>query len=339
MERKNQIIAVLSLLLALAGCTFNPLSNSNNLTGNAVGTGAGAAAGALSMSLLNAPRGMIIGMGTAGAGLGYYVTTLRFASGGVIQAGGVVYSVGDYVGIEIPTDYLFEINSSDFLSQAPAILDSAVAVLKRYPNDNLLVSGNTSGFGTSRYEQQISEDRARKVAGYLWSYGINSFKENSIVATRKLAYVGYGNFFPIANDIHNKSIRQNSRIQITAYPSKADLKLTKRAKVFTNIGSMDEPRHRPGRDMTDYARAFPNDILPEEGSTRTNDFKDIYEEEERPSNSVSSKQQNFKGESWENYNSISNEAQTKEGGKVEKHAGYKGEDFKGDEQFRDKDPR
>lgn len=331
MERKIHIIAVLSLLLALAGCTFNPFSNNNNLTGSAVGAGAGAAGGALSMSLLGAPRGYIIGMGAAGAGLGYYVTTLRFASGGVLHVGGVVYAVGDKVGIEIPTDNLFEVNTSDFLPQAPMILDSAVAVLKRFPNDNILVSGSTSGFGTQRNEQRMSEDRARKVAGYLWVNGINNFKENSISATRKLAYVGFGDFFPIANNLHNKSLRQNSRIQITGYPSKSDLKLTKRAKVFNNIGDIDEPMRRSGRDMTDYARAFPNDILPEEGGTQTNDFKDIYNEDERPTNSVSSRSHNLKGEAWENYNSVANESQTTEGGKVEKHGGYKGENFKGEE--------
>lgn len=264
MDCLTRTALTLTFSLTLVGCTFNPFTTHNDLTGTATGTAVGAGVGAATVGLVGATTkpGPLIAGGVVGAIVGYYVSTLRFASGGVIQGGGQVFTIGDYAAIEIPTDSLFEVNSSDFLDDATPILDSAVAVLKRYPDNNIMISGNTSGFGNSKYEQKLSEDRARQVSGYLWSHGVGQFKCNSL-QTRKLTYTGYGNYFPVANDIHNDSIRQNSRIQITAYPSKEQLHIDKKHKVFTNVGDLDEPRLSDQEVQENLAREFPNEELPE----------------------------------------------------------------------------
>lgn len=233
-------------LLPLAGCSFNPFTTDNELTGKAAPTVAGGAIGAGTAALLGGSKYTIGLAGLAGASLGYYVSTLTFAAGGITQAGGQVYTLGDYATVEIPTDTIFESNTADLLPGAGPALDSTVEVLKRYPRDNILVSGNTSGFGTTRWERTLSEKRAREVAAYLWAHGVNAFKGNPSEfdpssPTRTLNYVGYGNYFPISNNIRADSIRENSRIQITAYPSRRDLKLCDDQKVFANIGASNEP--------------------------------------------------------------------------------------------------
>jgi outer membrane protein OmpA-like peptidoglycan-associated protein len=172
-----------------------------------------------------------------GGVIGYYVTTQRYEAGGIYRAGGQVYTVGQYVGIDIPTDKLFEANSDELLPQSGPVLDSTVTILQRYPNNNILVSGNTSGFGHARWEQNLSERRAAKISAYLWNAGINNFGENSM---RRLTYVGYGDYFPISSNRTNYSIRQNSRIQITSYPSCADLHLGSRDIAMHNFGAMDD---------------------------------------------------------------------------------------------------
>ncbi len=169
---------------------------------------------------------------------------LRFDAGGVIQAGGQVYSLGDYTTIEIPSDKLFDTNSADFLEGAPIILDSAVAILKRSPSFNVLISGNMSGFSSSHFEHQLSENRARQVASYFWTKDISGFRDQSLIP-RKLTYVGYGNYFPIANTYSNASIRENSRIQITIYPQKDQLILDKKQRAFNNVGAFNEPHPAP----------------------------------------------------------------------------------------------
>ncbi len=236
-----------SLLAAalLTGCSFNPFRTDNEMTGKPMPTIAGGAIGAGSVALLGGSKYAIGLAGLGGATLGYYLSTLNFASGGINQVGGQVYTLGDYVTIEIPTDNVFDENSADILPQGEAALQSTVDVLKRYPNNSILVSGNTSGFGTRRWELTLSEKRAREVATYLWAHGINTFKGGTSEfdpssPLRTLSYVGYGNYFPIANHIKADSIRQNSRIQITAYPSSAQL--CKNKTVFSNIGeSNDKP--------------------------------------------------------------------------------------------------
>ncbi len=241
MKRKTMFfVALLSSLFLLASCSFNPFTTANHETGNPVGAVVGAAAGAGGVALLGGPKPYMGIAGIVGGAIGYYVTTLRYDSGGVIQGGGKVYKLGDLIGIYIPTDNLFESNTDDFLPQSGPILDSAAAVLQRYPNNNILISGNTSGFYRSRWEKRLSERRAQRVAAYLWNAGIGDFKDNTGTGMRKLTYVGFGDYFPIASSITNKGIRENSRIQITSYPSNCDLLLGKREVAVHNMGATDD---------------------------------------------------------------------------------------------------
>jgi outer membrane protein OmpA-like peptidoglycan-associated protein len=233
------------MLLSLTGCSYNPFAPDNHTTGTATGAAVGAGIGVGGVALLNGPK---YAMGLAGLGggmLGYYVTTLRYDAGGVMQAGGQVYTVGRFVAIYIPTDSLFDVNTSELLPQATPILDSVVAILARYPDNNILISGNTSGFGRAKREQRLSLARAKEVSAYLWNQGINDFKLPGI-DMRKLNYVGYGDYFPISSSTNhtNEGIRENSRIQITSYPSNVDLQLDRRHMTVNNIGALSDNSDR-----------------------------------------------------------------------------------------------
>jgi len=247
MNKDSSILFLLSLVFFLTSCSYNPLSSQNRTTGSPVGLISGAAVGGVGAAALGGSKPWIGAAAVVGGVIGYYVTTERFDAGGIIEGGGKVYSVGQYVGIYIPADRIFEPNSAELRPEAAPILDSAADVLARYPNNNIIVSGSTSGIGHSSWQQRLSEQRAERVAAYLWNAGINEFKERSI-QLRHLSYVGYGDYFPIASDTSNCGIRTNSRIQITSYPSCAELHLGKRVKTFPNIGSDDQrcPTCRPG---------------------------------------------------------------------------------------------
>ena len=218
---KRKLLATLLSLPLLTGCTYNPFIGNNHTTGDPLVAVVGAGVGAGAVGLLGGTKATMAVAGLASGAIAYYATTLRYAAGGVLHGGGKVYKIGDYLGIYIPTDNLFESNTADFLPQAPPILDSAVAVLKRYPNRSILISGNTSGFYRARWEQSISERRAQKIAAYFWNAGIR--QSGSGISFANLTYVGHGDYLPIANKIANDSIRQSSRIQITSYPPYCDL--------------------------------------------------------------------------------------------------------------------
>ena len=91
----------------LTGCSYNPFISNNHTTGSPTGAIVGAAAGAGGVALLGGPKPLIALAGIGGGALGYYMTTLRYEAGGVMQSGGQVYKVGDFVGIYIPSDQLF----------------------------------------------------------------------------------------------------------------------------------------------------------------------------------------------------------------------------------------
>lgn len=233
----TRLFAVFFIFIS-SGCTYNPFIGNNETTGNVLGAGLGAAGGAGIVSAIGGTKPMIALGGIGGGMFGYYMTTLRHDSGGIIKGGGQVYKVGNFIGIYIPSDSLFEPNTAELLPMSVPILDSVVTVLNRYPNNNIIISGNTSGFYRSRWEQNLSEKRAKVISAYLWREGINEFKTKTN-DFRKLNYVGHGDFFPIAHDLNNDGIRANSRIQITSYPKDCDLGLDKQSMAMHNISSDD----------------------------------------------------------------------------------------------------
>jgi outer membrane protein OmpA-like peptidoglycan-associated protein len=323
---------LLTCLLALTACSFNPFTTQNDLTGSPAGVAVGAAVGAGSAAALGVSSKPTLGLAAlGGAAIGYYVTTIRFDSAGIVQGGGQVFTLGDYATIVIPSDRLFDVNSSELLPEAEPILKSVVNVLNHFPDHNILVSGNTSGFGSDKRERALSEARAREVAAFLWTNGIGDFKPQSL-QTRKLMYVGYGDYFPIANNITAKGIRQNSRIQITAYP--CHVKLGRQFKAFNNVGGLDDSPP-PSENTTSIDNAFPEgDTLPDNNGTTRDDFKDAFNE--GPSSSVISpnepkssdyfKEQGVKGEIQED-NISSSVSRSRSAGTVSKQGGYKGEGF------------
>jgi outer membrane protein OmpA-like peptidoglycan-associated protein len=331
-NRNFLFLIILTFVLTLTSCTPNPFRSDNELTGTMTGTAVGAGVGAGGAALAGASKIEMGIAGILGGALGYYVTSLPFKAGGVTHVGGQVYTLGDYVTINIPSDVLFDVNSSDFLPGAGAVLDSAIAVLNRHPGNNIMISGNTSGFYTDKFERKISEARARQIAAYFWANGVNNFnnqdsnyagREDSPTYSRKLSYVGYGSYFPISNDITAQGVRENSRIQITSYPSQAKLHLNKCGKIFTNIGATDETPVKDPDAIIDPGSSFASDNLPENTPQRGDDFKNSNQIYAEPPASL-------KGEAWTDSNSISSSAQTRTGGSAAKQGGFTGKRFKDD---------
>jgi outer membrane protein OmpA-like peptidoglycan-associated protein len=327
----------LTILLTAAGCT--PITRSDPPTGSYAGPVVGGAAGAALAGVFNASRTYLWVGGLAGAGLGYYFTSLRFDSGSILHAGGQVFTVGQVVTIEVPSDSLFDTNTADFLPGTDPILDSMASVLARYPGNNIMISANTSGFGSAKDEQALSEERARQVAGYLWAHGVTGTNDQNVGSSKydkkRQIYVGYGSYFPIANNIRLKSIRQNSRIQITAYPTDAQLKVEGCFSVFNNIGGTNEKHcHNARADRRAKApnthNAFSDDHLPD-GTADLSNPGEMSEQVSAPIAPTENKDYNPSLEEevtdtpMKDYNSIVSSAQTEELDKEAKQGGYKGE--------------
>lgn len=311
-------------IFLFSSCTYNPFTTNHDFTGNNVaGPIIGGVGAASSAALLGASKTWIGIAGVGGIGLGYYMTTLQYASQEIIKVKGQVYQVGDYVGIVIPTDALFEENSADLLQNAYSILQSAMKVLNHYPNDNILISGNSSGFNTRAQELRLTKARAKKIAAYFYANGISNFTFQSN-NTRKLIYTGFGNDFPIANHFKAKSIRENSRIQITAYPSTVDLALDKRYELFNNIGATSA---MPTKQNNIPIYSFVADGLPDAPEHLASGFP--------KTDQTSYDTKNYKGDVFDDFNNVKKELNTQSGVNSSKQGGYKGEgDFKAAKDFK-----
>jgi len=99
-------------------------------------------------------------------------------------------------------------NDRDLLrNESVAILDEAVATLKRYPGLNVEVAGHTDSVGRDSHNMELSQRRAKTVMDYFVSHG---------VATERLTAKGYGETQPVADNAKADGRAQNRRVELRA---------------------------------------------------------------------------------------------------------------------------
>lgn len=101
---------------------------------------------------------------------------------------------------------LFKPNSPELLEQENDRLDKIASVLKQTPKSMLLIEGHTAAIGTTEGEQQLSEQRANRIAKELILRGIP--KENIICK-------GSGRTKPVATNTTPEGRAKNRRVEIT----------------------------------------------------------------------------------------------------------------------------
>jgi OmpA-OmpF porin, OOP family len=100
----------------------------------------------------------------------------------------------------------FNFDKSDIRKADVAELQKAVAFVKKYTKESILIEGHTDGVGTEKYNQALSERRAAAVKKYL--------VENADTQTDKIKSVGYGKTRPIADNKTEKGRFQNRRVEV-----------------------------------------------------------------------------------------------------------------------------
>ncbi len=111
-------------------------------------------------------------------------------------------------GITISIENIqFEADSARLLPSEKEKITKLSALLERYPDKELLVSGHTALAGTAGSRQKLSEERAEAVARYLVEGGVRSEYN---VYTR-----GFGAEKPIAPNDSEANRARNRRVEIT----------------------------------------------------------------------------------------------------------------------------
>ncbi|MEM9081012.1 MAG: OmpA family protein [Verrucomicrobiota bacterium] len=207
--------------LVLASCTtIDPYTGQRKTSNAAQGAGIGAAGGAILGAIIgnntgdgDAARGALIGAGlgaAAGGGIGYYMDQQEAAIRQQLQGTGVsVTRQGNNIILNMPHDITFDVARTEIRPQFAPTLDSVALVFKKFDKTLVNVNGHTDSDGSASYNQGLSEGRARSVANYISSRGINP---------QRLIVQGFGESAPIASNATRSGKAQNRRVELHIVP-------------------------------------------------------------------------------------------------------------------------
>jgi len=104
-------------------------------------------------------------------------------------------------------DIRFIANTDRMLPGEHEKLERIAAILARYPDRDILVSGHTALAGTEAERMTLSQDRARAVADFLLSRNVRT--------ADRMVIRGHGAERPVADNSTEEGMRRNRRVEIT----------------------------------------------------------------------------------------------------------------------------
>jgi outer membrane protein OmpA-like peptidoglycan-associated protein len=189
-------------LLTTTACVTNPDTGKRTISKAAIGGAGGAAAGLLLGDLLggrNDRTEKIVGAGIgaiAGAGIGAYMDAQ-------------VTRDGDNLLLNMPSGVTFATNQSAIQPQFRTTLDQVAQTLASYEKTYIDVYGHTDATGNDSINLPLSRDRARSVADYLSTKGVQS---------ARIATQGFGASQPVADNTSAAGKQANRRVEIKIVP-------------------------------------------------------------------------------------------------------------------------
>lgn len=202
LTKKIMTLFIAVSLFAWAGC-----GASNTVKGGAIGTGAGALIGgiighAAGSTTTGAIIGGVVG-GTAGALIGHNMDKQAEELKKIEDA--KVERVGEGINITFDSGILFAVNSASLQPKAKESVQKLADVLKKYPDTNVIIEGNTDNTGSEELNQKLSEKRAKAVSDYVTTLGVSS---------SRLTTVGKGESNPVATNDTPEGRAKNRRVEI-----------------------------------------------------------------------------------------------------------------------------
>ena len=119
-----------------------------------------------------------------------------------------VQRVGEGINMTFPSGLMFSINSATLSQEYKDDLAAAASVFKKYPDTNILIEGHTDDTGAEAYNMQLSEKRARAVADFLVSQGIDR---------SRLEIKWYGETQPKFPNDSEANRQKNRRVELGIY--------------------------------------------------------------------------------------------------------------------------
>lgn len=215
-SRRVSAALAAALLVTTAACVTDPNTGEQRVSKAAIGAGVGAVGGYLLGDLIGGRSDRterIVGTGVgalAGGAVGAYMDRqeqeLRRRTAGT---GVEIERQGDELVLTMPSGITFAFDRSDIQPQFRPTLDQIAQTLGAYPQTMIDIYGHTDSTGSDAYNQTLSEDRARSVANYLGTRGVQPVR----MATR-----GFGETQPIADNGTDAGQAANRRVEIRIVP-------------------------------------------------------------------------------------------------------------------------
>lgn len=214
MKTRYALLAASVGVLTLGACATDPNGQPQSMSRTQQGALAGAVVGGLigaGESRQNAVKGAILGT-VVGAVGGSLLDQQEQALRQQINNPNIsVNNNGQNLTVTLPESILFATDSAAVSAQGQNDLYTIGRNLTQYPNSRIQVIGHTDSTGSAAYNQDLSERRARSVAGILSAAG---------VATNRLSTVGRGQTQPIASNDTAAGRAQNRRVEIIVIPTR-----------------------------------------------------------------------------------------------------------------------
>lgn len=200
---KKFVFAAFSLCIIMSACT-SPGKKT------AIGAGTGAAIGATAGAIIanntggNSWQGAAIG-GAAGAILGGAVGNYFDKQAKELAEIAEVVKTNDGLRVTLKNEILFSVNSAELSADAQKTLSDLNRVLKKYPENIIVVEGHTDNTGSEATNQSLSEKRAKAVYDYLLGTGLKTYS---------MSYKGFGLTQPVADNSTEDGRAKNRRVNL-----------------------------------------------------------------------------------------------------------------------------
>lgn len=219
MKNLIAMFLIIGLVFVYFGCGWSKAQK-----GAAIGASSGGAVGGVighkaGNTAIGAIAGAAIG-GVAGGYIGKYMD--KQAAEMESQVKDVkVERVGEGIALNFDSALLFDFGKSTLRSETKTNLDKLADILKKYPDTNILIEGDTDSVGSEEFNQKLSEQRAQAVANYLVSINVGH---------SRLTTIGYGETQPTDTNLTEEGRQANRRVEIAII---ANDKLKEKAKANT----------------------------------------------------------------------------------------------------------
>lgn len=205
--------AALALSLLTSACVTDPNTGEQKVSRTAIGAGLGVLGGAVVGDLIGGRDGRLVGAGIggiAGAAIGYekdkQIRELRARTAGT---GVTVADAGQSILVTMPDGITFDTGSYTLKPQFRSTLGQVAQTLSSHPDSLIDVYGHTDSTGTPQLNQTLSENRARTVADFLTTQGVNA---------ARLRSRGFGETMPVATNDTPEGRAKNRRVEIRIVP-------------------------------------------------------------------------------------------------------------------------